>query len=49
MADITKPVILDETGQAINQQLEPLARQQWVTDILKAMEDLDIIWYVENN
>lgn len=46
MPDITKPVILDETGQAINQKLEPLP--DGIQAIIEALDRLDIIYYVEN-
>lgn len=46
MADIVKPVILDETGKQINQKLAPLP--DGIEAIVEALNHLDIIYYVEN-
>lgn len=47
MSDVTKPVILDETGQEINRKLEPLPNG--IQAVIEALDRLDIIYYVENN
>lgn len=47
MADIVKPVILDETGQEINRKLDPLP--SGIQAIIEAMDRLDIIYYVEKD
>ena len=47
MPEVTKPVILDETGQEFNRKLEPLP--DGIQAVIEALDRLDIIYYVENN
>ncbi len=58
MSDITKPVILDETGQALGPKIDQKAQiiNETVTaltnaipSVLEAIHTLDIIYYVEND
>lgn len=46
MADVTKSVILDETGQKFNDKVKDLT--DGLQAVIEAMDRLDIIYYVEN-